>query len=52
MSQPRLGIVMIIDKMSTPRSKADVARLKEAYDIVGFEVYMYNDGDSEVRFSD
>ena len=49
MTQPRLSIAMIIDKMSTPRSKADVARLKDAYDTAGFDVYTYSDGDSEVN---
>ena len=50
MTQPRLGIAMIIDKMSTRQSKADVSCLKDAFDTVGFDVYTYNDGDSEVSY--
>ena len=50
MTKPRLGVTIIIDNVSTPRSEADVAALNDAYDTAGFEVYIYRNCDSEVRY--
>ena len=50
MTKPRLGVAIVIDNMSTPRSEADVAALHDAYDTAGFEVYIYRNCDSEVRY--
>ena len=43
MTLPRLGHAIIINNVSQtmPGSEADVKRLKEAYEKVGFDVYIY-----------
>ena len=45
MNLPRLGNAIIINNVSRsePGSEADVKRLKEAYETVGFDVYVYRD---------
>ena len=51
MSLPWLGNAIIINNVSrsVPGSEADVKRLKEAYETVGFDVYVYKDPTAEVR---
>ena len=50
MTLPRLGHVIIINNVSSsmPGSEADVKRLKEAYETVGFDVYIYRDCTKQV----
>ena len=45
MNLPRLGNAIIINNVSQsmPGSEADVKKLKEAYETVGFDVYVYKD---------
>ena len=51
MSLPRLGNAIIINNVSgsVPGSEADVKRLKETYEIVEFDVFIYRDPTAEVR---
>ena len=51
MTLPRLGNAIIINNVfkSVPGSKANVQRLKEAYETVGFDVFIYMDPTTEVR---
>ena len=46
--KPRLGVSIIIDNVSTPESKADIAALQDAYDTAGFEVDVYRNFDLKV----
>ena len=50
MSLPRLGNAIIINNVSrsVPGSEADVKRMKEAYETVGFDVYVYMDPNAQV----
>ena len=43
MTLPRLGYAIIINNVSQsmPGSEVDVTKLKEAYETVGFDVYVY-----------
>ena len=43
MNLPRLGHAIIINNVSSsiPESETDVQKLKEAYETVGFDVYVY-----------
>ena len=52
MSMPRLGNCMIINNISSsmPGSEMDVTALKEAFQIVGFEVHVCRDCDEKVYF--
>ena len=51
MSLPRLGHVIIINNvsLSMPGSEDDVTALKDAYETVGFEVYVYRDCEVKVN---
>ena len=51
MSLPRLGNGIIINNVSrsAPGSEADVKRLKETHETVGFDVFTYRDPTAEVR---
>ena len=50
MSLPRLGNAIIINNVSksVPGSEADVKRLKEMYETVGFDVFIYRDPNAQV----
>ena len=50
MTLPRLGNAIIINNVSQtmPGSEVDVRRLKEAYETVGFDVYVYMDCTTQV----
>ena len=50
MSLPRLGNAIIINTVSrsVPGSETDVKRLKEAYETVGFDVFIYRDPNAQV----
>ena len=51
MSLPRLGNAIIINNVSksVPGSEEDVKRLKEMYETVGFDVFVYRDPSSQVN---
>ena len=51
MSLPRLGHAIIINNvsLSMPGSEDDVTALKDAYETVGFEVYVYRDCEVKVN---
>ena len=51
MTLPRLGNAIIISNVfkSVPGSEANVKRLKEAYETVGFDIFIYRDPTTEVR---
>ena len=51
MSLPRLGNAIIINNVSrsVPGSEADVKRMKEVYETVGFDVYVYRDPTAQVN---
>ena len=51
MTLPRLGNAIIINNVfkSVPGSEANVKRLKEAYETVGFDVFIYRDPTTEVK---
>ena len=50
MSLPRLGNAIVINNVSrsVPGSETDVKRLVEAYETVGFDVFVYRDPTTQV----
>ena len=50
MSLPRLGNAIIINNVSrsVPGYEADVKRLKEMYETIGFDVFIYRDPNAQV----
>ena len=52
MTQPRLGNVIIINSVcdSMPGSGLDAASLENAYEMVGFDVFVCNDFNPKVIF--